>query len=227
MVRPRRAEQIDLRTAIRETAWRQMARVGTAELTLRGIARELGITAPAIYNHYASRDDLVTELIIEAYTSLGEAQAKACRVFPAGEHALRLRAAGESYRGWALAYPQRYQLIFGTPIPGYHCPLERTLPAAAFSLSTLVGVLEEIRRAGRLRLERPFAISAEKLAWLEAWQKQGTQADLQSFSMALLVWSRVHGLVSLEIGRQIPEFGPNVGELYAFELDRILEQTIR
>ncbi len=226
MARPKRAEQLDLQTAIREIAWRQMARVGAAQLNLRAIARELGITAPAIYNHYPSRDDLVTELIREAYTSLGHAQARACETIAVGNHALRLGAAGTSYRQWALAYPQRYQLIFGTPIPGYVCPLERTQPAAAYSLSTLVRVLEEARQDGRMRVARTFEAGDEKMAWFSAWQELGVAADFQAFGLALVVWARVHGLVSLEIGRQLPEFGPDPAALYAYELEQIIRDTI-
>ena len=226
MVRPTRSQQIDLPSAIRKTAWSQMAELGAAGISLRSIARALNITAPAIYNHFPSRDDLVTELIREAYQSLGDAQAAARASIAVGDHAGRLRATGLSYREWALAYPQRYQLIFGTPIPGYVCPTDRTADAAAYSLSSLVGVLDDASRDEKLRVRPEFRVSDGKLAIYSEWQARGVQADYQSFCLALVVWGRVHGLVSLEIGHLAPEFGPEPGELFAFEIQQMVEDYI-
>jgi len=132
MARPRRtAQQTDLQEIIKETAWRQIAEFGAPTLSLRAIARELGITAPAIYNYFPRRDDLVTALIIDAYTSFGDSQLAARDAVPADELVGRVMATGLAYRQWALDYPQRYQLIFGTPIPGYTAPMAQVFPAAA------------------------------------------------------------------------------------------------
>ena len=132
MARPRRtAQQTDLQEVIKETAWRQIAEFGAPTLSLRAIARELGITAPAIYNYFPRRDDLVTALIIDAYTSFGDSQLAARDAVPADELVGRVMATGLAYRQWALDYPQRYQLIFGTPIPGYTAPMAQVFPAAA------------------------------------------------------------------------------------------------
>jgi AcrR family transcriptional regulator len=226
MVRPLRSQQVDLPSEIRRTAWSQMAELGAAGISLRSIARALHITAPAIYNHFPSRDDLVTELIREAYQSLGDAQAAARASIAVGDHAGRLRATGISYRDWALTYPQRYQLIFGAPIPGYVCPMDRTADAAAYSLSSLVGVLADAHQDGHLRVQVDFPISDEKRASYTEWQRRGVQAGYQAFCLALVVWGRVHGLVSLEIGHLAPEFGPEPGILFEFEIEQIVQELI-
>ena len=136
MVRPKRSAQIsDLQEAIKETAWKQIAEFGAPTLSLRAIARELGITAPAIYNYFPRRDDLVTALIIDAYSSFGDSQIAARDAVPADDLMGRLMAIGVAYRDWALAYSQRYQLLFGTPIPGYDAPMEKVMPSGARSLS--------------------------------------------------------------------------------------------
>ena len=120
MVRPIRNKQIPhLQDAIKETAWRQIAEYGAPALSLRAIARELKITAPAIYNYFPDRDALVTALIIDAYKSFGDSQLEARDAVPASKVVARMKAIGVAYRTWAHKYPQRYQLIFGTPIPGY------------------------------------------------------------------------------------------------------------
>ena len=118
MPRQKLDQQTDLSQRIIEIAWKQIAENGAAALSLRAIARQLHITAPAIYNYYPRRDDLVTALIIDAYTSLGDAQLLALQKISETNHHERLRAIGFAYRQWAISYPQRYQLIFSTPIPG-------------------------------------------------------------------------------------------------------------
>jgi hypothetical protein len=84
---------------------------------------------------------LVTALIVDAFTSLGNSQKETIQGLPPDDHGARLTSSGLRYRDWALAYPQRYQLIFGTPIPGYHAPEDITLPAAAWALAPLISIL--------------------------------------------------------------------------------------
>ena len=131
MARPTKNEQIpNLAEAIKNSAWAQIAQKGAAALSLRAIARDLGITAPAIYNHFHRRGLFVTALIVDAYTSLGESQQTAIENLPVVDIEGRFTALGTAYREWAITYPQRYQLIFGTPIPNYEAPENITLPAA-------------------------------------------------------------------------------------------------
>src|SRR5215510_5821894 len=109
MVRPIKNKQIpNLQNAIKETAWKQIAEFGAAALSLRAIARELKITAPAIYNYFPDRDALVTALIIDAYTSFGDWQIEARESASKGDFTKQLKAIGIAYRDWAHAYPQRY-----------------------------------------------------------------------------------------------------------------------
>src|SRR5512133_1774189 len=135
MVRPIKKRQIpNLQDAIKETAWKQIAQFGAPALSLRAIARELKITAPAIYNYFPDRDALVTALIVDAFTSFGDWQLEARDSVPESDLRGRMYAIGLAYRNWAHTFPQRYQLIFGTPIPGYEAPLEKTLSPSVRSL---------------------------------------------------------------------------------------------
>lgn len=228
MPRPKRtAKSTNLQEAIKETAWRQIAEFGAPALSLRAIARALGITAPAIYNYYPRRDDLVTALIIDAYTSFGDSQLVARDAVAAEDLVGRMRAIGVAYRTWAHTHPQRYQLIFGTPIPGYEAPVEKVLPAAARSLSALVSVVEALRVAGRLRAEAFPEVKPEHKVSFEVWKTYGGDADILSLSVAVLIWARVHGLVSLEIAGNLPPFGTNGDALYLYELAAIAGQFIK
>jgi AcrR family transcriptional regulator len=215
---------MDLQSAIKETAWKQIAEYGTSSLSLRAIARDLGITAPAIYNYFPRRDDLVTALIIDAYTSFGDSQIEARDALPLEDIIGRFIAIGVAYRQWALLYPQRYQLIFGTPIPGYQPPLEQVYPSGARSMSALVSVVEALRVKGRLKVENFPQIKPGFEAGIEAWKKFGGEVEVLSISVSILIWSYVHGLVSLEISAGLQSFGLNGDELYMFALRQMSKQ---
>ena len=228
MVRPIKKKQIpNLQEAIKETAWKQITESGAPALSLRAIARQLNITAPAIYNYFPDRDALVTALIIDAFTSFGDWQLEARDSVRADDLSGPLKAIGLAYRNWAHAYPQRYQLIFGTPIPGYKGPIDKIFPSSARSLSALVSVVEGLRVAGKLKVDSIPKIKPEYKASFEMWKTYGGEADVLSLSVAMIIWSRVHGIVSLEIGGNLPPFGAKGDALYLYELESIKQQFIK
>jgi len=228
MVRPTLKKQIpNLQEAIKETAWKQIAEFGATALSLRAIARELKITAPAIYNYFPDRDALVTALIIEAYASFGDYQLAARDSLPREKMAERLNAIGIAYRQWAIDFPQRYQLIFGAPIPGYQAPKMEVMPTAARSLSALVSVMDDLRVASLLIAENFPPVQPAFEEHFRIWKTYAGDYDISSLSVSMLVWSRVHGLVSLELAGNIPPHGVDGAALYRYELDLIAKQFIK
>lgn len=224
MARPKRASQkIGLDEEIKSVAWQQIAEYGAADLSLRRIARAVGIAAPSIYHYYGSRDDLVTALILDAFNSLGKALQDSIASSPPGDHAARLTSLGLAYRQWAISQPQRYQLIFGTPIPGYVAPEELTLPAATAGFVPLISVLQDALTAGRLWVERLAPLSPKLKSMLEAWRKSQEGFDIEVLYMALIFWSRAHGLMMFEVNGQYPSFITDAGEVYAREMNQIIQ----
>ncbi len=204
MSRPKRnQQQPDMQTAIKEVAREQIAQHGAAALSLRAIARQLSITAPAIYNYFPNRDDLVTALIVDAYHSMAAALAET-RGANHVDHAASIIASADAYRTWALTHPEEYNLIFGTPIPGYHAPMEITGPAAAESMSVLIQVLDDAHRDGALNFDAP---SPTLLAFLQPWvDKLEFAGSAGVIHLALACWAQIHGLVSLELfGHLVPD----------------------
>ena len=103
-----------------------LATDGAAALSLRAIARDLGLVSSAVYRYVGSRDELLTLLVIDGYDELGDAVDAALESVGSADHAGRLRAIGRSVRTWALAEPATYARLFGSPVPGYRAPAERT-----------------------------------------------------------------------------------------------------
>lgn len=225
--RPRNDERHpDLQNAIKEIAWKQIAEAGAATLSLRAVARELNIAATSIYTYYPSRDELVTALIVDAYNSLAEALFVSVENLPAEQFPERLFALGWAYRQWAVTYSQRYLLIFGTPIPNYQAPEEITMPAAERAMVPLFEVIQAIFVANRLRVERFAALTPRLEAMLKMWQAASGGIDPEILYLAQIFWSRVHGLVMLEITNQIPSFFDDPAELFRRELNTILIQYL-
>lgn len=212
------------RSEIMDTARRQMAEHGAAALSLRAIARAMQLTAPALYRYFPNRDELVTALIVEAYNSLAEALEAARETEAANAHAARLFAIGLAYREWALAHPQDYALIFGTPIPNYHAPEEKTNPAAKRSMDVLIDALMAADKAGLLNPAPEYSKPAPALQkQLAAWKKNhGYTAPTQALHLALVCWSRLHGLTSLELFNQIQPMVTAPADLYRTEVLALL-----
>jgi AcrR family transcriptional regulator len=228
MSRPLRSQQIpNLRESIKDAAWRQITGEGVSSLSLRKIARELHISAPAIYNYFPDRDALVTALIIDAYATFGDFQLLAKESYPhSGQIIERFRATGLAYRQWALDYPHRYLLIFGTPVPGYNPPIAEILPFMMRSLSALVSIIGELHHTGLLKVDAFPLFDVDACNRFFPVRDAVKPQELLVYSVAMLIWSRVHGLVSLEITGQLPPFGLDGGALYLYELDTILNQFV-
>jgi AcrR family transcriptional regulator len=228
MVRPTKKDQIaNLAEVIKETAWKQIAKTGAAALSLRAIARELKITAPAIYNYFPRRDDLVTALIVDAFQSLGESQRQAIQDLPIDDLFMQMHTLGEAYRNWAIRYPQRYHLIFGTPIPGYEAPAEITVPAAAGSIEPLTVTLQACWAAKKFRVEDFTALTPALTSMLENWSQSTGGLEIEVLYAALVIWSRLHGLVLMEISHQFPSFITDPEEIFRRELASLLHQYLK
>ena len=114
-----------------------------ANLSLRAVARDMGMVSSAIYRYYPSRDELLTALIVDAYNALGDAvEAADAAVTDRGMLRTRWLTATRAVRGWALANPAEYALIYGSPVPGYAAPAD-TIAAAARTPVVLARILAD------------------------------------------------------------------------------------
>ncbi|HLK73693.1 MAG TPA: TetR-like C-terminal domain-containing protein, partial [Streptosporangiaceae bacterium] len=131
-----------------------------ANLSLRAVARDMGMVSSALYRYFASRDDLLTALILDAYTALGDA-AEAADAAVTDRSQLRARwlATARGIRDWALRTPAEYALLFGTPVPGYAAPAG-TITAAVRTPAVLIRILADGLATGALTSQSALRIGA-------------------------------------------------------------------
>ncbi|MGW2933502.1 TetR/AcrR family transcriptional regulator [Streptomyces sp. NPDC055722] len=188
--------RIEVTAAIKEEARRQLASEGASRLSLRAVARELGMVSSALYRYFPSRDDLLTALIIDAYDSLGEtaeaADAKAGDIAPAQ----RWVTVCEAVRGWALANPHEYALIYGSPVPGYAAP-ETTIPPASRVGLLLLGIVRDAyRQRGVARPRVPAELEPEARRMTA---ELAPDLPPEVVTAMVAAWAQLYGLVGFEL----------------------------
>jgi AcrR family transcriptional regulator len=196
-----------LTSEIKDAARRQLAVSGADGMSLRAVARELGMVSSALYRYFPSRDDLLTALIIDAYQALGDAAEAADAAVVRADVRRRWSEICRAARKWALAQPHEYALIYGSPVPGYQAPQDTVAPATRVPLA-LVGVLRDASAAGTLT---PSGVSVTGLVLTrQLAQLAATVAPELStpvLTRALMAWSQLFGMISFEL------FGQFVGSV--------------
>jgi AcrR family transcriptional regulator len=223
----RERARAELTREIKEEARRQLMAAGAGGLSLRAVARELGMVSSALYRYYPSRDDLLTALIIDAYDALGEAaeHAIAGPVPSAGTGAAgtvpareRWIAACHAIRDWARSNPHEYALVYGSPVPGYRAPEATVGPAARVPLA-FAGLIQGALSAGELTAPEealpvagPLAEQAAALSVLLARSPASPGGDgvpPDVLVRAVIAWTQLFGMISFELfGQFVGSFEP-------------------
>ncbi|MFF8784191.1 TetR/AcrR family transcriptional regulator [Streptomyces sp. NPDC015125] len=205
---PRERYRAQVRAEITERAWEQIATAGASALSLNAIAKQMGMSGPALYRYFASRDDLITELVREAYRSLAET------LRAASTDGADLAGLAHALRDWALADPQRYFLVYGTPVPGYHAP-EDTTAISSEIMTTLVDACTELAPEDATT---PFdTYLADHRDWAA-----GHPAPPAALHRFLTFWTRLHGVLSLELAGHFTGMNLDPALLFTAELDDLL-----
>ena len=191
---PRARYRRQVRDEVQAKAWAQIGQDGVSALSLKAIAAAMGMTAPALYRYYSSRDELLTELILSAYLHLAECVEAA--VDGAEPPAGQLTAIAQAIRGWAVAEPQRYLLLYGTPVPGYHAPEAATELARRILAPVLAGFAE---------------------------LRDNTQdRSASTLHESITFWTRLHGVLSLEAAGHFTGMAIDVDKFYRDEVRSLL-----
>ncbi|MEQ7126741.1 TetR/AcrR family transcriptional regulator [Actinopolymorpha sp. B11F2] len=191
----------ELTREIKDEARRQLATHGAEALSLRAVARELGVVSSALYRYFPSRDDLLTALIIDAYDAIGQQVEDADARRRRGDFLGRWRACCHAVRDWGLAHPREYALIYGSPIVGYQAPRD-TVDSAARVPRALLAVVRDCAEAGALEppsgLPRAAARQVDQLVTtVEDLRLRGVPPA--ALGAVLTAWTQLYGMVSFEL----------------------------
>lgn len=226
MPRPTQAEiaargATDMAAAIKAAARQQMAEHGTAGLSLRAIARALGITAPAIYNYFPRLEDLITALIADAFTDLAEAMEAAEAAEPSERPSHKIMALCLAYREWALRNPTLFQLLYGNPIPGYHAPAEIAIPLARRPFLGIFRWFIRAHASGELIIPAAYeSVPPAMAAGIAAWRRlSGIEMPDALLGVLMSGWARIHGAVLLELFGHLEPLVGGEGAFYRYELE--------
>lgn len=196
---------------------------GAAGLSLRAVARDLGVVSSAVYRYVKNRDELLTLLVVDGYNALGDAVDRAVEAVPVDDLPAQFRALGRAVRTWALAEPARYGLLFGSPVPGYQAPAEQTTGPGTRMIGQLVGIFAAARKAGTLKEDGMGSVPAGS----------GLSADFESIrnemdltlpdgvlARGVLVWAALFGAVNFEVfGQYGASTFSDAGALFEVQLD--------
>ncbi|RJO73719.1 TetR/AcrR family transcriptional regulator [Nocardia panacis] len=207
MQSPRERYRAQIQAEIKQCAREQIAAAGASALSLNAIAKQLGMSGPALYRYFANRDELFTALIRDAYRSLADTLQAA---------GTELTVLAGALREWALVDPQRYFLIYGTPVPGYHAPADTT----EISTEIMTMLIGAFNASATDRPSTPFD------AHLESHRHWAADSSIPAGTLhrALSFWTRIHGVLSLELAGHFAGMGFDSGLLFAEELNSLNAQ---
>jgi AcrR family transcriptional regulator len=210
----------EITAEIKAAAHRQLGEVGAAGLSLRAVAREVGMVSSAVYRYVSSRDALLTALIIDAFDAVGTAAEQAEASTADQPLEARWVAVTGAVRAWAKAAPEDYALVYGSPVPGYEAPRDTVDPAARVSLAALRLVADGLERgevdpAPTVPVPPPVA---EDLTRLRVLAAPGVPDEV--LARILFVWMATFGTISYELFGHLHGAIESYDEFFEHEMRR-------
>ncbi|NRQ40294.1 TetR/AcrR family transcriptional regulator [Nonomuraea sp. NN258] len=214
---------------ILSAAERHIAEHGPAGLSLRAVARDLGMTVQALYHYFPRRDDLVTALVAKAYDDLTHAVRAADAAARDQPGLPRLVVAAEGYRRWAIDHPERFQLIYGTPLRHYVAPAKGATTQAVRRMSRIFRqALFDGCTAGQLAACDTAELSPGLRAHLESLPADGLGAlPAPAAALFLSTWGHLHGLVVLEVFGHTTFLGDHRAEVFRLAMLNLVADARR
>jgi AcrR family transcriptional regulator len=216
----------ELTGEIKAVARRHLAEEGSAALSLRAVAREVGMVSSAVYRYFPSRDDLLTALIVDAYNAVGAtAESALAEARRKGVVARWVHVTG-AIRRWALAHPHEYALIYGSPVPGYAAPQDTIDPATRVA-RVLLGIVVDGVASGEIDASdatpAPRPVRAD-FAQLRALAANGVPDAV--LSRALLAWAQLFGGISLEMFGHLHQVIHDYDAFFELQMRRAAELLV-
>jgi AcrR family transcriptional regulator len=222
---PRARARIRTNERILEVGRDHLAQYGAAALSLRAIARDLDLVSSAVYRYVASRDDLLTMLVVDAYTELADQVSAAHSAAPANDHREQVRRSCNAFHDWAVAEPSRYALLYGSPVPGYQAPADQTTEPGTRVVALLMRTIADAAASGRPTGPASVAETTDAVDFDSIRAEFGLDIDDQHLHGAIALWATVVGLTSLEVFGQFgAEPAIDLQALFGSQIDGVLDR---
>lgn len=219
---PRTARAIarrELTEAIVTSARRQLAEIGPAALSVRAVARDLGMVSSAVYRYFPSRDDLLTELLVIIYSELAEFLEAADANCPREDLRGRWHTLGTTLRDWAVGAPHEYAFLYGSPVPGYAAP-EATIGPSARVTRVLMALIDDLDATGPLPERSPLPPGAHRQ--LDTFRERvGAEPSDEAILRGVTAWGGLLGAISLELFGHLHRAVTDYDAHFALVLDRL------
>ena len=202
-----------------------LAREGAPGLSMRAIAREVGVVSSAIYRYVPSRDALIRLLVADALGDLARTVVEAESRVRRADLRARFVATARAMRSWALANPAEHALIASRPMPGVEPAAVPEGAVGAVATVLLRIVDESVARGGPVEAAAPRLPSAVRKDLAAVRRTTGVAAGEDAVARALLAWAALTGAVSLEVSGQVAGVARDPEVWFAHEVDRIARGT--
>jgi len=199
----------ELTAAIVASARHQLADIGPAQLSVRAVARDLGMASSAVYRYFPSRDELLTELLMIIYGELADLLEAADAACERADLSGRWRTLGVTLRGWAVSAPHEYALLYGSPVPGYAAP-EATVAPSARVTGVLIGLAVDLDVTGQ-----------QTPAFADFRAAAGVDLCDEAILRSVIAWGGLLGAISLELFGHLHRAVTDYDAHFALVLDRL------
>jgi len=197
--------------AIKTTARELMREKGTDGLSMRAIARELGMTAPALYYYFENMDALITALIVDGFNGIADVMEATLQQYADAHPATQLMEILLTYRRWAINNRSDFQLLYGNPIPGYHAPRGVTVPAVLRGFVAITSAIHALLETGEVDipdhiLDLPEVVQQAHVGIItNVNETTADQRDtisglsVEAMTLGIVGWGQMHGVIMLEL----------------------------
>ncbi|MFD6162030.1 TetR/AcrR family transcriptional regulator [Nocardia sp. NPDC060256] len=222
---PRARARAQTMTDIVRIGREHLATDGAAALSLRAVARDLGVVSSAVYRYVSSRDELLTLLVVDGYNALGDEVDAALAEAP-DDPIEQIRILARTIRRWALAEPARYGLLFGTPVPGYDAPADQTMAPGTRVIIALQSLFARAYRSNLLHVPASIPSLTSPLTTDFAQIRNDLHLDIPDWLIirGVTFWASLFGAVSADVFDMYgAETFADRAELFELQLDALLD----
>jgi len=211
---------------IKSIAWKIINEQGITEVTVHAIAKQMGMTPPAFYSYFKSREALMKSLVLDAYESFQSALESARDSLPEEKMAKQILAIYIAYREWAITHPALFGLFAGREVPGFNPPEEDIVKKSDTMVAIFFEVYQKASKAGLLTTpdKRPPLPESYRTQISKLKQQLKIEIAEEVINSMIHIAFLVHGIISMEISGRYQHMLNDFSQLYVYQVSNELKK---